>query len=275
MDVELGALRLDAAATRRTPALMVLVADGFQPGGSDALSAWIGKALASGDFKSEAGRLMTSFGAPGLAAERLVLVGIGDGHPARVRKAVAAGVAALRAGAASAVTVCFAQQPQAVYAATLALVEAAYSYQTTKSRPDPKKKVPALKNALIGVPSAAAARADFERALGTAQGVALAREWANRPANHATPTLLAGAARQLAKRPGIDCQVLGPKDVAKLGMGAFQAVAQGSAEELRFIGGAERFQNLPLGLFLLAAGHRLEPVFEFLFEVDRVVLQIA
>ena len=235
MDVELGALRLDAAATRRTPALMVLVADGFQPGGSDALSAWIGKALASGDFKSEAGRLMTSFGAPGLAAERLVLVGIGDGHPARVRKAVAAGVAALRAGAASAVTVCFAQQPQAVYAATLALVEAAYSYQTTKSRPDPKKKVPALKNALIGVPSAAAARADFERALGTAQGVALAREWANRPANHATPTLLAGAARQLAKRPGIDCQVLGPKDVAKLGMGAFQAVAQGSAEELRFI----------------------------------------
>ena len=162
-------------------------------------------------------------------------MGIGDGHPARVRKAVAAGVAALRAGAASAVTVCFAQQPQAVYAATLALVEAAYSYQTTKSRPDPKKKVPALKNALIGVPSAAAARADFERALGTAQGVALAREWANRPANHATPTLLAGAARQLAKRPGIDCQVLGPKDVAKLGMGAFQAVAQGSAEELRFI----------------------------------------
>ena len=162
-------------------------------------------------------------------------MGIGDGHPARVRKAVAAGVAALRAGAASAVTVCFAQQPQAVYAATLALVEAAYSYQTTKSRPDPKKKVPALKNALIGVPSAAVARADFERALGTAQGVALAREWANRPANHATPTLLAGAARQLAKRPGIDCQVLGPKDVAKLGMGAFQAVAQGSAEELRFI----------------------------------------
>ena len=43
MDVELGALRLDAAATRRTPALMVLVADGFQTGGSDALSAWIGK----------------------------------------------------------------------------------------------------------------------------------------------------------------------------------------------------------------------------------------
>ena len=103
MDVELGALRFDAAASRRTPALLVLVADGFQAAGDDALSAWIGKALASGDFKTEAGRLTTSFGAPGLAAERLVLAGIGDGHPARVRKAVAAGVAALRASAADAV----------------------------------------------------------------------------------------------------------------------------------------------------------------------------
>ena len=50
MDVELGALRFDTAATRRTPALLVLVADGFQAAGDDALSAWIGKALASGDF---------------------------------------------------------------------------------------------------------------------------------------------------------------------------------------------------------------------------------
>jgi leucyl aminopeptidase len=87
----------------------------------------------------------------------------------------------------------------------------------------------------VGVPDVAAARAEFERARGTAQGVTLAREWANRPANHATPRLLAGAARALAKHKGIDCQVLGPKEVAKLGMGAFQAVAQGSGEELRFI----------------------------------------
>ena len=234
MDVELGALRFEAAAARRTTALLVLVADGFQAAGGDALSAWIGKALASGDFKTEAGRLLSSFGAPGLAAERLVLAGIGDGHPARVRKAVAAAMAALRGSAASAVTVCFAQQPAAVHAASLALAESGYSYQTTKSASE-AKKAPAIKRATLGVPSVAAVRADFERALGTAQGVLLAREWANRPANHATPTQLAGAARQLAKLPGIACQVLGPKEVAKLGMGAFQAVAQGSAEELRFI----------------------------------------
>jgi leucyl aminopeptidase len=39
----------------------------------------------------------------------------------------------------------------------------------------------------------------------------------------------------LVKFPKIKCEVLGPKEVAKLKMGAFQAVAQGSAEPLRFI----------------------------------------
>jgi leucyl aminopeptidase len=45
---------------------------------------------------------------------------------------------------------------------------------------------------------------------------------------------LAEAAQSLAKGK-IACTVLGPKQVAKLGMGAFQAVAQGSQEPLRFI----------------------------------------
>ena len=47
--------------------------------------------------------------------------------------------------------------------------------------------------------------------------------------------MLADAARQLAKLPRIACDVLGPKEVGRLGMWAFQAVAQGSRQELRFI----------------------------------------
>ncbi|MBN9321397.1 MAG: leucyl aminopeptidase, partial [Delftia acidovorans] len=72
-------------------------------------------------------------------------------------------------------------------------------------------------------------------AVAQAEGMTLAREWANRPANHATPTLLADAARALAKLPGISCKIHGPAEVAKLGMGAFMAVAQGSEQPLRFI----------------------------------------
>jgi leucyl aminopeptidase len=46
---------------------------------------------------------------------------------------------------------------------------------------------------------------------------------------------LADAARSLAKLPKITCQVLGPREVAKLKMGSFMAVAQGSEQPLRFI----------------------------------------
>jgi leucyl aminopeptidase len=66
-------------------------------------------------------------------------------------------------------------------------------------------------------------------------GIEVAKEWANRPANHCTPTMLAEAAKSIAKGASFKCQVLGPKEVTKLGMGAFLAVAQGAAEPLRFI----------------------------------------
>ena len=73
------------------------------------------------------------------------------------------------------------------------------------------------------------------QAQATVAGIELAKEWGNRPSNHATPTLLGEAARELAALPRIQCEVLGPKEVAKLGMGSFAAVAQGSDEPLRFI----------------------------------------
>ncbi|NWG75674.1 MAG: leucyl aminopeptidase, partial [Rubrivivax sp.] len=68
-----------------------------------------------------------------------------------------------------------------------------------------------------------------------AAGVTLARELANRPGNHCTPTFLAEQAKALAKSHGLKVDVLERKDVEKLGMGAFLAVAQGSHEPLRFV----------------------------------------
>ncbi len=70
---------------------------------------------------------------------------------------------------------------------------------------------------------------------GRGGGVELAREWGNRPANHATPTLLADAAKGWPSTPASSARCMGPPEVAQLGMGAFMAVAQGSGEPLRFI----------------------------------------
>ena len=242
MDQELRPLRLAEAAAGKTPALIVLVADGFEPG-DDALSALIERARGSEDFKTEAGSVLSSYGAARVAAERVVLAGVGDGSAAKVRKAVGAAVGALKGSPAKALTLCFAQPADegALRAATLALADACYVYTATKSSKKPKgdkdkaKEPPRITEAVIGVPEAEALREPFRQAVAIASGVREAREWANRPANHATPTMLGEAARALAKAPRVSCEVLGPKEVARLGMGSFQAVAQGSKEELRFI----------------------------------------
>ena len=242
MHLELRPLRLAEAAAGKTPALIVLVADGFEPG-DDALSALIERARGSEDFKTDAGSVLASYGAVRVAAERVVLAGVGDGSAAKVRKAVGAGVGALKGSPAKALTLCFAQPADegALRAAALALADACYVYTATKSSKKPKgdkdkaKEPPRITDAVIGVPEAEALREPFRQAVAIASGVREAREWANRPANHATPTMLGEAARALAKAPRVSCEVLGPKEVARLGMGSFQAVAQGSKEELRFI----------------------------------------
>ncbi|HCL86381.1 MAG TPA: leucyl aminopeptidase, partial [Comamonadaceae bacterium] len=92
---------------------------------------------------------------------------------------------------------------QAVRAAVCAVADVSYVYTATKSKAEPR----AVERVTIGVADAAAAREDFAAAQGLVAGIEFAREWANRPANHATPTLLGNAAKALTKLPGIQCTV--------------------------------------------------------------------
>jgi len=104
-------------------------------------------------------------------------------------------------------------------------------YTLTKTQ----AKAPSLAKLTLGVADKRAASGAFAQAVAVALGQATAKEWGNRPANFATPTMLAKEAKELAKNPLMQCTVHGPKEVAKLGMGAFLAVAQGSREPLQFI----------------------------------------
>jgi leucyl aminopeptidase len=56
------------------------------------------------------------------------------------------------------------------------------------------------------------------------------RELVNEPANLLTPMKVAEAARSMAGKFGLDCEVLDRPQMEKLGMGALLGVAQGSAE---------------------------------------------
>jgi leucyl aminopeptidase len=68
-----------------------------------------------------------------------------------------------------------------------------------------------------------------------AEATNLARDMVNEPANHMTPTIMAGEAKKLAKRYGLECQVLEQAEMQKLGMGALLGVAQGSKEPPKLI----------------------------------------
>jgi leucyl aminopeptidase len=111
------------------------------------------------------------------------------------------------------------------------LADVSYAYTATKTDQGGRS----IETVTLAVPDEAALRSTFARAVAAVKGVELAKEWGNRPANHATPKHLGDAAMALAKFPKIKTEVLGPKEVAKLGMGSFLAVAQGSNEPLRFI----------------------------------------
>lgn len=232
MNFELKTFSLAGVAAEKCDALIVLLTDGFKPG-KDAFSSLVAQAIKAGDLETKAGKLLQLYQPAGTACTRAVLVGAGDGSPKQVRQAVQAAVNAVKAPNTKRLALVFASPTTAgaLRAAVTAAAEASYVYTTTKSKPEART----LTRVLIGLPNAAALHSAFEHAVGAVKGIELAKEWGNRPPNHATPALLAHAAKALAKHPKMSCEVLGPKQVAKLGMGSFMAVAKGSREELRFI----------------------------------------
>jgi leucyl aminopeptidase len=232
MNFELKPLGMAAVGNEKCDALVVLVAQHFKPA-KDELSLLIAQALKAGDLDGKAGKQLSLY-RPGQAhALRLVLVSIGEGTARQVRSAVASAVAAVRTPTLKKLVLAFAApaKEEAVRAAVLAVADATYVYTHTKSKPEGRS----LQKVLLATSNASEVQPSFERAAAIVLGVELAKEWANRPANFCTPTLLARAAQELGKLPKMSCQVLGPKEVAKLGMGSFMAVAQGSDQPLRFV----------------------------------------
>lgn len=232
MDFELKTLGLDAASAEKCDAMLVLLADGFKPG-KDAVSTLAADALKAGGLETRPGKSLQAWRPAGVSAARVILAGVGDGSGRRIQSAVASAVASLRGTGVRRLVVCLpaGSGGAAVRGAVTGASEAAYVYVATKSKPEPR----ALAKVVIGVADAAAVKADFVAARGAARGVEFARELGNLPPNRATPTRLGEEARKLARDAGFQVQVMGPKEVAKLGMGSFMAVAQGSQEPLRFI----------------------------------------
>ena len=232
MNFELKPMGLVGVANEKCDALIVLVPQAFKAGKDD-LSVLIGQALKSGDLEAKPGKTLALYRPLQSNAVRVVLAFVGDGAALPVRKAILAAVGLVKTSSLKKLLVSFAApaREDAVRAAVTAIGDSTYAYTQTKSKPEGRT----LQKAVVAAVNASEVQASFDRAVAIVIGVELAKEWANRPANYATPTMLGQAAKELALLPRVSCEVLGPKEVAKLGMGSFMAVAQGSDQPLQFV----------------------------------------
>ena len=246
MKFQLKTLTLTQACAEKSDALLVLMpkTDASQAKQSKASKAsWpiaqtVQGAQASGDFEDKSGKVLTLYGAAGVASRVAVVMSAGSGSAKGIRDALSAGMAALKGRSVKKLTVCLGDESQTAYLPIVmqAIADATYVYTATKGTGTKDKAGRVLAQVTVGVVDATKAKAAFAHGQALVAGMDFAKEWANRPANYATPTMLGEAAKSLAKaHPVVLCEVLGPKEVAKLGMGSFMSVARGSNEPLRFI----------------------------------------
>ena len=196
----------------------------------------------AGDLPSDSGKTLMLHAIDGIAAQRLLIIGMGkaeklDGNG--YVKAIRQGGKALRNSRARRAHCLLAEIPvpgrelawKSLQAA-LALDHANYVYSATKqpkdSSPPPTEEV--------SFPAAEGLTKVLDRATAIAAGIQRCRDLADLPPNIATPVYLAETARAMGEtHDGLEVEILDEQQMADLGMRALLAVGQGSANPSRLI----------------------------------------
>ncbi|RZI41221.1 leucyl aminopeptidase [Herbaspirillum sp. HC18] len=202
-------------------------------------------ALKSGDITGKAGATLLLRGLDGVTAERVLLVGLGKEETVAEKsfqsaiQAVARVFATLGA-ADGAIALPFEEIKNrdvywAIRGAVVSMRDAAYRYDTTKSKKEPVeggvKKVSFLTSSGAG----SAAKVAAAQGIAVANGMDLTKDLGNLPSNICTPTYLANTAKTLAKDFKFGLEVLDRKQLEALKMGSFLSVTKGSEEPPKFI----------------------------------------
>ena len=237
-------------AALRTGCLVLPVSEGAGLEGASALvdracGSRLSRLIAAEHFSGAAGRSMVAHALPGLAAARVVLMGVGKPgtlDAAGARKALSSALGTIRStGTTDAVVLTEGMAVKDRDGAWLLrqlgiLAETGgYRYSRTLSKPEPAPRLARLAVGLDTKPPRALSVALSEGgAIG--RGMNLARELGNTPANICTPTHLAEQARALARRhTRLRCRVLDEKQMLALGMHSLLSVTAGTREPARLI----------------------------------------
>ncbi|HSB95238.1 MAG TPA: leucyl aminopeptidase [Spongiibacteraceae bacterium] len=195
-----------------------------------------------GDIKGDWAQTLMLPTVAGIAAERILLVGIGSGSASDVEyrkliQAVLGGLAEHKVEDA-----CWLLEPIAVkdrdaqwplLQLALAATLREYRYTETLSKPKPP---PTLKKLIVADASSALDKQALLRGAAIGRGMNVARRLGDLPGNICTPTLLAKEARAIAgKHAKASIKVLEEKAMRELGMGALLSVAAGSEQPAKLI----------------------------------------
>ncbi len=224
-------------------ALGVLAGGKLMPRG-EALDEATGGALtraikAYAPFKGDKGQQLTVSAPAGVELSRIILIGLGkpkeidaNGLEAFGGTAQAAIVQSMDTNGAILVEAEGTGELELADAAARVAVGALLrSYRFDKYRTKEKKEdKPQLKKLAVLCDDSAAAKKAFAPLEAVAEGVFFTRDLLSEPANILYPESFAKQCESL-KDLGIEVEVLGEKEMRKLGMGALLGVAQGSARE--------------------------------------------
>lgn len=203
----------------------------------------ISAVLKTGDMEGKLSSTLLMHHLPNINANRVLLVGLGKSAEflaPQYQKAIRAAIKGLPKGV-KGIGFCLVElavENGTVHSKTAQIAEvvsdATYQVNAIKS-----KKAEALTLGAVDIyvdkSDISQAKAGLKQGSAIAEGVTMAKDLGNLPSNICTPTYLGEQAKQLAKDYGFKVEVLGCKEIEKLGMGSFLGVAQGSEEPMRLI----------------------------------------
>jgi len=208
---------------------------------------YISNILRRGDLEGKPGQVLLLHNVPNTLCDRVLLIGCGkerDFGESQYKKIITKAIATLN-DTGSMEAVCFLSELNVrgrdthwkVKHAVETTQNALYTFDQLKSKTDTARRplrklvfnVTTRRDLTIGEQAIA-------EGLAVAEGVKLAKDLANMPPNICHPTYLAEQAQAIAdEHDKVTCEVLEESDMLELGMGAFMAVAQGSAQPAKLI----------------------------------------
>jgi leucyl aminopeptidase len=201
------------------------------------LSGALKRAVAASRFRGQMGQIVSILAPAGVAASRVLVVGAGKRSAFDAKAAESAGAHAFNAakdsGSEKLLIMAGGAPANEQAAAAFGIKLAAYRFDKYRTTEKPEKK-PSVKHVSIAVADKKAA-ADAYKTLSTlADAICYARDLVSEPANILYPEEYARRVRELAKH-GLEVEVLGEKEMKKLGMGSLLGVGQGSVRESQLV----------------------------------------